>query len=138
MLRQAADLPNFTLTSVLPSIDKGSFKLQLLQVHIESGLWVIYMLLAPGTTVQKHRHTGEVFAFTSLGFWYYLEYTNDIDIADSYLYEPTGFINTLHIPDSNTEDTEVFFVMNVANLNLNFQDDVESVSDARAILDVYY
>ena len=50
MLRQSADLPYISLTSELPFIDKGSFKLQLLQVSIESGLWVIRTLFAPGTT----------------------------------------------------------------------------------------
>jgi len=138
MLRQSADLPYISLTSELPFVDKGSFKLQLLQVSIESGLWVIRTLFAPGTTVQKHKHTGEIFAFTSSGSWYYLEYPNDTNIAGSYLYEPAGSIHTLHVPDSNTEDTEVCFVMNGANLNLDSQDEVESVLDAGAMLDVYY
>ena len=86
----------------------------------------------------QHKHTGEIFAFTSSGSWYYLEYPNDINISDSYLYEPAGSIHTLHVPDSNTEDTEVCFVMNGANLNLNSNDEVESVLDAGAMLDVYY
>jgi 2,4'-dihydroxyacetophenone dioxygenase len=138
MLRQSADLPYINLTSDLPFIDKGSFKLQLLQVSIASGLWVVRMLFAPGTIVQKHKYTGEIFAFTSSGSWYYLEYSGDVNIADSYLYEPAGFIHTLHVPDSNTEDTEVCFVMSGANLNLNSHDEVESVLDAGAMLDVYY
>jgi quercetin dioxygenase-like cupin family protein len=137
LLRHSADLPYINLTSDLPFIDKGSFKLQLLHVSIETGLWVIRTLFAPGTTVQKHKHTGEIFAFTSSGSCYYLEYPNDINIADSYLYEPAGSIHTLHVPDNNTEDTEVCFVMTGANLNLNSQDEVESVLDAGAILDVY-
>jgi len=84
------------------------------------------------------KHTGEIFAFTSSGSWYYLEYPNDVTIAGSYLYEPAGSIHTLHVPASNTEDTEVCFVMNGANLNLNSQDEVESVLDAGAMLETYY
>ncbi len=137
MLSQSADLPYVSLTSDLPFIDKGNFKFQLLQVNIESGLWVIRALFAPGSTVQKHKHTGEIFAFTSSGSWHYLEYPDDVNIAGSYLYEPAGSVHTLHVPESNTEDTEVCFVMNGANLNLNSDDEVESVLDAGAILDVY-
>lgn len=137
LLRHSADLPYIDLTSDLPFIDKGGFKLQLLHVNIESGLWVIRTLFAPGTTVQKHKHTGEIFAFTSSGSWYYLEYPKDINVAGSYLYEPAGSIHTLHVPDSNNEETEVCFVMNGANLNLNSQDEVESVLDAGAMLEVY-
>ena len=101
-------------------------------------MWVIRTRFAPGTTVQKHKHTGEIFAFTSSGSWYYLEYPNDINRIGSYLYEPAGSVHTLHVPESNTEDTEVCFVMNGANLNLNSKDEVESVLDAGSMLDVYY
>ena len=63
MLRQSDQLPFVKLDASMPFIDKGSFRLQLLQVNIESGLWVIRTLFAPGTTVQRHKHTGEIFAF---------------------------------------------------------------------------
>ena len=56
---------------------------QLLQVNIEGGLWVIRVRFEPGVTIQRHRHTGEVFAFTVSGSWRYLEYP-DINTAGSY------------------------------------------------------
>ena len=62
---------------------------QLLQVNTETGLWIIRVRFEPGVTIQKHRHTGEVFAFTIRGSWRYLEYP-DINVAGSYLYEPSG------------------------------------------------
>ena len=83
LLKQAADAPYITLDSSMPFLDEGSFKLQLLHVNIETGLWVIRTVFAPGTTVQKHKHTGEIFAFTSSGSWFYLEYPQDINIAGS-------------------------------------------------------
>ena len=137
LLKQATDLPYINMDSSMPFLDEGSFKLQLLHVNIETGLWVIRTVFSPGTTVQKHKHTGEIFAFTNSGSWYYLEYPQDINVAGSYLYEPAGSIHTLHVPASNTEDTEVCFVMNGANLNLNDEDEVESVLDAGAMLEVY-
>ncbi|MFQ3323930.1 MAG: 2,4'-dihydroxyacetophenone dioxygenase [Pseudomonadales bacterium] len=138
LLKQSTDLPFINLDSSLPFIDKGSFKLQLLQVNLDAGLWVIRTQFAPGTTVQKHKHTGEIFAFTKSGAWYYKEYPKDINIADSYLYEPAGSTHTLHVPETNDEPTEVCFVMNGANLNLNDQGEVESVLDAGSMLEVYY
>lgn len=137
LLKQATDLPYIELDASHPFIDEGSFRLQLLHVSVEAGLWVIRTQFAPGTTVQKHKHTGEIFAFTSTGSWYYLEYPDDVNVAGSYLYEPAGSIHTLHVPDTNMEDTEVCFVMNGANLNLNQQGEVESVLDAGGILEVY-
>jgi quercetin dioxygenase-like cupin family protein len=137
MLVQADELPYINLDSSLPFVNEGSFKLQLLHVNVEAGLWVIRTLFRPGTTLQKHKHTGEIFAFTNSGSWHYLEYPNDINVKDSYLFEPAGSVHTLHVPASNSEDTEVCFVMNGANLNLDAQDEVESVLDAGAMLDVY-
>ncbi len=137
LLKHRSDLPFITLDASFPFVDEGSFKLQLLQVNIETGLWVIRTIFSPGTTVQKHKHTGEIFAFTRSGSWYYLEYPADINVTDSYLYEPAGSVHTLHVPGTNSEDTEVCFVMNGANLNLNASGEVDSVLDAGAMLDAY-
>ena len=137
LLRNSTDLPYINLDSDLPFIDEGSFRLQLIHVNIEAGMWVIRTIFRPGTTVQKHKHTGEIFAFTNSGSWHYLEYPSDENIAGSYLYEPAGSIHTLHVPETNSEDTEVCFVMNGANLNLDIQGEVESVLDAGAMLGVY-
>jgi hypothetical protein len=57
LLKQSSDLPFVNLDANFPFIDEGSFRLQLLQVNLEAGLWVIRTVFAPGTTVQKHRAT---------------------------------------------------------------------------------
>ena len=137
LLNHAEDQPYISMDSSLPFIEQGSFKLQLLQVNIEAGLWVIRTLFSPDTTVQKHKHTGEIFAFTNSGSWHYLEYPDDVNRPGSFLYEPAGSVHTLHVPASNDSDTEVCFVMNGANLNLDAEGNVESVLDAGTILDVY-
>jgi quercetin dioxygenase-like cupin family protein len=109
---------------------------QLLQVNIESGLWVIRVRFEPGVTIQRHRHTGEVFAFTVSGSWRYLEYP-DINQAGSYLYEPAGAIHTLHVPASNKGITDVWFAIRGANLNLDASGNVEAVLDAATVLEIY-
>lgn len=64
----------------------------------------------PGLTIQRHKHTGEVFAFTLKGSWKYFEYP-EVNTAGSYLYEPAGSIHTLHVPATNTEVTDVWFAI---------------------------
>src|SRR5262245_46508084 len=82
-----------------PMVDAGEgVKLQLLQVDIEVGLWVIRNLFEPGARVQTHKHTGQVFAFTQKGCWKYEEYP-ELMTAGSYLYEPAGSIHTLVVPE---------------------------------------
>ena len=137
LLVNGDDLPFITLDSSLPFVTEGSLELQLLQVNIEAGLWVVRTRFAPGSTIQTHKHTGEIFAFTSSGSWFYKEYPDDINLSGAYLYEPAGSVHTLHVPASNQEDTEICFVMNGANLNLDVEGNVESVLDAGVILEVY-
>lgn len=109
---------------------------QLLQVDIEAGLWVLRLRAEPGVTIQRHKHTGEVFAFTNSGSWRYLEYP-EVNRAGSYLFEPAGAIHTLHVPDTNEGITDVWFAVRGANLNLAEDGGVESVVDAQAVLDIY-
>jgi len=109
---------------------------QLLQVNTETGLWVIRVRFEPGVTIQRHRHTGEVYAFTVSGSWRYLEYA-DVNFAGSYLYEPAGAIHTLHVPATNKEVTDVWFAIRGANLNLDASGNVEAVLDAATVLDIY-
>jgi quercetin dioxygenase-like cupin family protein len=46
---------------------------QLNQVDIEAGFFVVRLRGEPGRTIQRHKHTGEIFAFTQAGSWKYLE-----------------------------------------------------------------
>jgi 2,4'-dihydroxyacetophenone dioxygenase len=109
---------------------------QLLQADVEAGLWVVRVRFQPGVTIQRHKHTGEVFAFTLKGSWNYLEYP-EVNTAGSYLFEPAGSIHTLHVPASNSEVTDVWFAIRGANLNLDAAGNVESVLDAGAVLEIY-
>lgn len=109
---------------------------QLLQADVEAGLWVVRVKAEPGVTIQTHKHTGEVFAFTLAGAWKYLEYP-EINTAGSYLYEPAGSVHTLHMPKTNTGITDVWFAIRGANLNLDDKGNVEAVIDAAMVLEIY-
>lgn len=109
---------------------------QLLQADIEAGLWVVRVRFQPGCTIQRHKHTGEVFAFTIKGAWKYLEYP-EVNTAGSYLFEPAGSVHTLHVLESNQDITDAWFAIRGANLNLDDKGNVESVLDAAAALEIY-
>ena len=121
----------------LPFVElEPGVELQLLQVDIPNGLWVIRNRFAPGTKVQKHKHTGQVYAFTQSGSWKYEEYP-EVNVAGSYLFEPAGSIHTLVVPETNTEVTDVWFAIYGANLNLADDGSVDLVIDAQLVLDFY-
>ena len=110
--------------------------IQLLQVDIEKGLWVVRTRFEPGVTIPTHKHTGEVFAVTFSGQWKYLEYP-EVNTAGSFLYEPAGSVHTLHVPDDTEGMTDVWFAIYGANLNLDADGNVETVIDAGFIYEVY-
>jgi len=84
--------------------------------------------------VQKHRHTGPVWGYTTAGAWRYQEYPY-INRAGSFLYEPAGSVHTL---EALEDDTQVWFHMTGANLNLDADGNVESVFDGPGTLEAYY
>ncbi|MDH3705992.1 MAG: 2,4'-dihydroxyacetophenone dioxygenase family protein [Acidimicrobiia bacterium] len=122
----------------LPMVDAGDgVGIQLLQVDLAQGIWIVRNHFQPGTTIQTHRHTGHVYAFTQKGSWHYLESPEAVNVAGSYLFEPSGSVHTLHVPDTNDEITDVWFTIYGANLNLDAEGNVEVVIDAHTILPVY-
>ncbi|MGQ0824305.1 MAG: 2,4'-dihydroxyacetophenone dioxygenase family protein [Actinomycetota bacterium] len=122
----------------LPWVDIGEGSLlKVLQIKEREGLWVIRNRFQPGYRVQKHKHTGPVYAFTTSGAWRYEE-SEFVNRAGSFLYEPAGSVHTLVVPRDNTESTDVFFAIWGANLNLDASGNVESIVDAGLILQAYY
>jgi 2,4'-dihydroxyacetophenone dioxygenase len=122
----------------LPFVDIGEgATLQLLQADLANGVWVIRNRFQPGYTVQTHKHTGHVYAFTQRGSWHYLESPGDVNTAGSYLYEPAGSVHTLHVPPTNDGETDVWFTIHGANLNLGDDGSVEFVVDVHFMLPFY-
>jgi 2,4'-dihydroxyacetophenone dioxygenase len=135
-----AAVPTATLRheDELPFVDFGDgTHLQLLQVDVEAGLWVVRTRFEPGVTIATHKHTGTVHAFTLTGSWLYLEYPDDVNRPGSYLFEPAGSVHTLHVPDHVEGLTDVFFTIQGANLNLDEAGNVTTVVDAGLIREVY-
>ena len=123
--------------SDLPFVALGDgTHLQLLQVDIPQGLWVVRTRFEPGVTVPTHKHTGPVYAVTLAGRWKYREYP-EVNTAGSYLYEPAGSIHTLTVPPDQEGLTDVWFAIYGANLHLDEQGNVLSVLDAAFVKQLY-
>jgi quercetin dioxygenase-like cupin family protein len=91
----------------IPFVDLGGGNFyQLLHVDMRLSLWVMRMKLQPGFEVQRHYHTGQVFAVTLSGKWLYREYPEVVNVKGSYLFEPAHSVHTLYVPNDNTEVTE--------------------------------
>ena len=120
-----------------PWVDTGiGIDLKVMRVDFGSGTWVIRNRFQPGVQIPTHRHTGPVDGYTLSGRWHYLEY-DFMSGAGSYIHEPAGSVHTLHVPEENTEPTDVLFAIEGALLNLDPDGQVESVTDAPAILEAY-
>ena len=107
--------------------------LKVLQVREREGLWIIRTIFPAGYEVQTHRHTGPVWGYTISGAWKYKEYEY-VNRAGSFLYEPAGSVHTLQCIEDNTH---VWFHMYGVNLNLDENDNVESVADGAGSLAFY-
>ncbi|GAB93224.1 2,4'-dihydroxyacetophenone dioxygenase family protein [Gordonia rhizosphera] len=104
-----------------------------LRLDLEKGEWVVLATFAPGARVPLHYHTGTVDGYTMSGSWHYEEYPDQPQTAGSYLYEPGASAHTFVCPESNTEDTVVFFSITGANINFNEDGTFHSILDAALI-----
>ena len=119
----------------LPFVEIGNGnKLKVLQVKEREGLWIVEDIFQSGFAVQTHRHTGPVWGYTTAGAWKYKE-SEYVNRAGSFLYEPAGSVHTLTCIE---DDTRVWFHMYGANLNLDDDGNVDSVTDGAGTLAAYY
>jgi len=124
--------------SDLPFVDLGDgSKIQLLHVDLRQGLWVVRTIFEPGYQVEKHYHTGPVFAVTHSGSWYYKEYPEQVNTKGSYMFEPAHSVHTLTITEGGNEPTDVWFAIYGANIHVDEKGDVTSVLDAQSVLEMY-
>lgn len=118
----------------LPFADIGDgSKLKVIMVDPSRELWIIENVFQAGYQVQRHKHTGPVYAYTTSGAWQYKEY-DYVNRAGSFLFEPANSVHTLEVVE---DDTHVWFQIYGSNLNLDANGEVESVSDGSSTLATY-
>ena len=111
--------------------------LQLLQVDLNQNLWVVRNHFKPGFAIDTHYHTGPVFAVTQSGEWFYKEYPEKVNKAGSYLFEPAHSLHTLTVSPDAKEDAVVWFAIYGSNINIDDDNNVTSILDARSVLTAY-
>ena len=111
-------------------------EIKLVTAKVKEGIWILRTRFAPGVELPTHKHTGQVHAFTLSGSWGYRE-SEYLNTAGSFLYEPAGSIHTLHVPETNTEVTDIWFAIWGANLNMDADGEIVSVTDAESTLAAY-
>lgn len=118
----------------LPFVDIGDGSLlKVLQVKPQEGLWIVENIFKDGYEVDKHRHTGPVYAYTRTGAWRYKEY-DYVNRAGSFLYEPAGSEHTLQAVE---DQTQVWFQMYGSNVNMDADGNITSVVDGSLTLEFY-
>lgn len=121
-----------------PFVEIGEgIELQMLHVDLDQGLWIVRNRFWPGAAITKHYHTGQVYAVTFKGAWYYAEYPDHVNREGSYMYEPQGAVHTLTIPADQEGPTEVWFANHGSVVNLDENNNVELVVDAATMLNGY-
>ncbi|HEX7856291.1 MAG TPA: 2,4'-dihydroxyacetophenone dioxygenase family protein [Sphingobium sp.] len=106
---------------------------QPLYLDPEVGLWTVMGIFAPGAELPAHLHTGAVHGYTFSGSWIYKEYPDQVQVAGSYLYEPASSYHTFHVPETNTEDTVVLFIVYGANVGFTEDGKFHSILDALTV-----
>ncbi|MCP4435737.1 MAG: hypothetical protein GY812_09620 [Actinomycetia bacterium] len=102
-----------------------------------SGRYTVMNRFAAGTVLPKHYHHGEVHAFTVSGKWGYLEYDWVAEAGD-YIFEQTGTIHTLSVPEDATEPAVIQFVI---EQGMDFYDEngeVFHTENPESIMQLYY
>src|SRR6476660_5706220 len=69
------------------------FSFKPIRATSDDDVWVELLKLEPGTIIPRHRHTGEVHAYTLSGQRELLE-TGDVVGPGSYVYEPPGNVDS--------------------------------------------
>lgn len=111
--------------------------LKVLHIDLNKGLWVVKTRLKPGFEIETHYHTGDVFAVTLKGSWFYKEHPEHVNSAGSYLYEPAGSVHTLTVPAGQEGETEIWFAVNGANINIDSNGHVTGMVTASFLLTAY-
>lgn len=106
---------------------------KVLRISEQTSSFTVVSRMPAGVEVPRHRHLGEVHAYTHCGRWRYLEY-EWIAGPGSYVYEPPGSVHTLHV----LEDMETTFVISGGQEMLGPNDDVLTVENAATARALYF
>ncbi len=101
-----------------------------------TGIYTVMNRFAPGIELPKHRHVGAVHGYTIEGRWGYREYAWIAD-KGGYVFEPSGSVHTLYVPDDATDAAVVVFVIEQALILMDENEEEFMTQDADTIDEMY-
>jgi quercetin dioxygenase-like cupin family protein len=125
------DVESFPWATFFPGIE-----VKVLRTCTATASYTLLARFAPGTILPKHKHFGEVQAYTLQGSWHYKEY-NWFANAGSLVYEPPGATHTLHVPEDAKEPAIILFMVTGGMALLTDEDEVFMLEDVPAMLERY-
>ncbi len=135
-------IPPAVDTSIVPTTELPwaellpGMEVQLLRTGGGTGRYTVLVRFQPGVQIPRHRHHGEVHAWTVRGHWHYLEYPWVAGPGD-YIHEADGSVHTLAVPATNSEPTVVLFVIDGPQDYLDDDGATFFVQDAEAVRSLY-
>ena len=111
-------------------------EVKLLRASPANASYTLLARFAPGTILPKHRHFGEVQAYTLQGRWHYQEY-DWFAGAGSLVYEQPGATHTLHVPEDGGEPAVILFMVTGGMALLNDEDEVFMLEDVPTMVERY-
>jgi 2,4'-dihydroxyacetophenone dioxygenase len=125
------DIKEVPWATFYPGID-----VKLLRASEVTASYTLLARFSPGTILPKHRHFGEVQAYTLQGRWHYKEYDWFAN-AGSLVYEQPGATHTLHVPEDAGEPAVVLFIVTGGMALLTDDDEVFMLEDVPAMVERY-
>jgi len=117
--------------NAFPWVDQGfGIEMKVLRVCNVTGEWVIMNRFPPGTQLPKHRHSGDVTAYTLQGTWGYLE-SDFTATAGSLIREPANSVHTLKVPDDADEPAIVLFIIRGSLTHFTDDGTIWGISDGQ-------
>jgi quercetin dioxygenase-like cupin family protein len=125
------------LTGNIPWVElHEGIEMKMLRRGDGTGIYTVMNRFAPGIELPKHRHVGAVHGYTLQGRWGYREYDWLAD-AGGYVFEPSGSVHTLYVPEGAAEQAVVVFIIEEALILLDENDEEFMRQDAATIDEMY-
>lgn len=137
-----SDLPGSPATHVARFDDYpwacfiDGIEVKVLRANLIQNSYTLLSRFAPGVRLPRHKHFGDVHAYTISGRWHYLEY-DWWATPGGYVYEPAGAIHTLDVPEDATEPALILFVVNNGMALINDEGEIWMLEDAAAMVERY-
>ncbi len=110
---------------------------KVVHADLNQGIWIVFNRFWPGAKVPAHYHSGQVYAVTLEGQWFYKESPEAVNGPGSYLFEPAGCTHTIQVPPDQEGPTVVWFAVHGVNVQLHDSGELDMVVDARVMLNGY-